>query len=113
MKIAVLSGDGIGVEIVEQALRVLRALELPLEMETALVGGAAYARRRGWTIGSRPGTRGVAGEGIEVKASRRLSMATASERGRYFTRFAAVSGSSGNGVNQENSTVGAEALGSP
>jgi 3-isopropylmalate dehydrogenase len=41
-KIAVLPGDGIGTEIVEQALRVLRALELPLEMETALVGGAAY-----------------------------------------------------------------------
>jgi 3-isopropylmalate dehydrogenase len=42
MKIAVLPGDGIGTEIVEQAVRVLRALELPLEMETALVGGAAY-----------------------------------------------------------------------
>ena len=42
MKIAVLPGDGIGVEIVEQALRVLRALELPLDTETALVGGAAY-----------------------------------------------------------------------
>ena len=41
-KIAVLPGDGIGVEIVEQALRVLRALDLPLEMQTALVGGAAY-----------------------------------------------------------------------
>jgi 3-isopropylmalate dehydrogenase len=42
MKIAVLPGDGIGTEIVAQALRVLNALELPLEMETALVGGAAY-----------------------------------------------------------------------
>jgi 3-isopropylmalate dehydrogenase len=42
MKIAVLPGDGIGTEIVEQALRVLRALELPLELETAPVGGTAY-----------------------------------------------------------------------
>ena len=42
MKIAVLPGDGIGTEIVEQAVRVLRALDLPLEMETALVGGAAF-----------------------------------------------------------------------
>jgi 3-isopropylmalate dehydrogenase len=42
MKIAVLPGDGIGTEIVAQAVRVLNALELPLEMETALVGGAAY-----------------------------------------------------------------------
>jgi 3-isopropylmalate dehydrogenase len=42
MKIAVLPGDGIGTEIVAQAVRVLRALEVPMEMETALVGGAAY-----------------------------------------------------------------------
>jgi len=42
MKIAVLPGDGIGTEIVAQAVRVLNALALPLEMETALVGGAAY-----------------------------------------------------------------------
>jgi 3-isopropylmalate dehydrogenase len=42
MKIAVLPGDGIGTEIVAQAVRVLNALEVPLEMETALVGGAAY-----------------------------------------------------------------------
>lgn len=52
------------------------AMAITLLVLIALVGGAAYARRRGWTIGSRPGTRGVAGEGIEVKASRRLSMAT-------------------------------------
>jgi 3-isopropylmalate dehydrogenase len=43
MKIAVLPGDGIGVEIVAEALKVLRALDLPLELETALVGGSAYA----------------------------------------------------------------------
>ena len=42
MKIAILPGDGIGTEIVAEAVKVLRALELPLEMETAAVGGAAY-----------------------------------------------------------------------
>jgi 3-isopropylmalate dehydrogenase len=44
MKIAVLAGDGIGPEITEQAVRVLRVLErdgLALELESALVGGAA------------------------------------------------------------------------
>ena len=43
MKIAVLPGDGIGTEIVAEAVNVLQALNLPLKMETALVGGAAYA----------------------------------------------------------------------
>ncbi len=42
MKIAILPGDGIGTEIVEQAVRVLQVLDLPFESETALVGGAAY-----------------------------------------------------------------------
>ena len=42
MKIAILPGDGIGPEIIAEAVKVLRALELPLEMETAPVGGAAY-----------------------------------------------------------------------
>ena len=42
MKIAVLAGDGIGTEIVAQAERVLAALELRVETEHALVGGAAY-----------------------------------------------------------------------
>ena len=41
-KIAVFPGDGIGTEIVAEAVKVLNALGLPLEMETALVGGAAY-----------------------------------------------------------------------
>jgi 3-isopropylmalate dehydrogenase len=41
-KIAVLPGDGIGPEIVAQAMRVLRKLELPLEMAEAPVGGAGY-----------------------------------------------------------------------
>ena len=43
MKIAVLPGDGIGTEIVAEAVKVLKALEIPMEMETALVGGVAYA----------------------------------------------------------------------
>jgi 3-isopropylmalate dehydrogenase len=42
MKIAVLPGDGIGTEIVAEAVKVLNVLDLPFEMETALVGGAAY-----------------------------------------------------------------------
>lgn len=42
MKIAILPGDGIGPEIVAEAVKVLRALELPFEMEQAPVGGAAY-----------------------------------------------------------------------
>jgi 3-isopropylmalate dehydrogenase len=42
MKIAVLPGDGIGTEIVAEAIKVLQVLDLPFEMETALVGGAAY-----------------------------------------------------------------------
>ncbi len=43
MKIAVLPGDGIGTEIVAEAVKVLNALDLNFEMETALVGGVAYA----------------------------------------------------------------------
>jgi 3-isopropylmalate dehydrogenase len=42
LKIAILPGDGIGTEIVAQAVRVLRALELRFETEEAVVGGAAY-----------------------------------------------------------------------
>ena len=46
MKIAILPGDGIGTEIVAQAVRVLDAVstifDLKFETETALVGGAAY-----------------------------------------------------------------------
>ncbi len=42
MKIAVLPGDGIGTEIVAEAVKVLKVLDLRFEMETALVGGAAY-----------------------------------------------------------------------
>ena len=42
MKIAILPGDGIGPEIVNEAVKVLAALNEPLEMETAPVGGAGY-----------------------------------------------------------------------
>ena len=42
MKIAVLPGDGIGTEIVAEAVKVLKVLDLRFEMESALVGGAAY-----------------------------------------------------------------------
>ena len=42
MKIAILPGDGIGTEIVAEAVKVLRVLDLDFELETALVGGAAY-----------------------------------------------------------------------
>ena len=42
MKIAVLPGDGIGPEIVAEAVKVLKALDLKFELETAPVGGTAY-----------------------------------------------------------------------
>src|SRR3954468_14644956 len=42
MRVAILPGDGIGPEIIAQATKVLRRLGLPLELETAPVGGAGY-----------------------------------------------------------------------
>jgi|UniRef100_UPI004048B0CD 3-isopropylmalate dehydrogenase len=42
MKIAVLPGDGIGPEIIAEAVKVLSALGESFEMETAPVGGAGY-----------------------------------------------------------------------
>ena len=45
MKIAVLPGDGIGTEIVAQAVKVLEALRgdgLKIELEYAHIGGAGY-----------------------------------------------------------------------
>jgi 3-isopropylmalate dehydrogenase len=44
MKIAILPGDGIGTEIVAEAVKVLKALDLRFEMEHADVGGVAYER---------------------------------------------------------------------
>lgn len=41
MKICVLPGDGIGPEIMAEAVRVLKALDLKLEMEEGLLGGCA------------------------------------------------------------------------
>jgi 3-isopropylmalate dehydrogenase len=43
MKVAVLPGDGIGPEIISQALMVLKKLELGIQFQEAPVGGAAYA----------------------------------------------------------------------
>ncbi len=42
MKIAVLPGDGIGPEIVAQAVKVLKALDLDISMTEAPIGGAGY-----------------------------------------------------------------------
>mgnify|MGYP002663867870 CR=1 FL=1 len=42
MKIAVLPGDGIGTEIMSEAVKVLKALDRKVELEDAPVGGAAY-----------------------------------------------------------------------
>jgi 3-isopropylmalate dehydrogenase len=42
LKIAVLPGDGIGIEIITEAVKVLNVLDLPLELEWADVGGKAY-----------------------------------------------------------------------
>ena len=46
MKIAILPGDGIGTEIVAEAVKVLNVIDkefgLKMEMESALVGGAAF-----------------------------------------------------------------------
>ena len=44
MKIAVLPGDGIGPEIIAEAVRVLRSLDERFEIEFADVGGAAFDR---------------------------------------------------------------------
>jgi 3-isopropylmalate dehydrogenase len=44
MKIAVLPGDGIGTEIVDEAVKVLEVLDLKFELEYADVGGVAYDR---------------------------------------------------------------------
>jgi len=45
MRIAVFAGDGIGPEVTEQAVRVLKALELPgLELVEGDVGGVAYRK---------------------------------------------------------------------
>ena len=41
-RIGVIGGDGIGPEVVAEAVKVLKVLDLMFETETALVGGAAY-----------------------------------------------------------------------
>jgi len=42
MKVAVLPGDGIGQEVTREAVRVIEALSLGIELTEASVGGAAY-----------------------------------------------------------------------
>jgi 3-isopropylmalate dehydrogenase len=42
MRIALLPGDGIGPEVIAEAVRVLGAIGLPLTFQDAFVGGAAY-----------------------------------------------------------------------
>ncbi len=42
MKLAILPGDGIGPEIVAQAVKVLKALKLEISMTEAPIGGAGY-----------------------------------------------------------------------
>ena len=42
MKILLLAGDGIGPEIMAEAEKVIAALALPVMLDRALVGGAAY-----------------------------------------------------------------------
>src|SRR5262252_9539916 len=46
MKIAVLPGDGVGPEVIAEAVKVLRVLGVRLEVERAPVGGAAYDEAR-------------------------------------------------------------------
>jgi len=41
-KVAVLAGDGIGPEVIAEAVKVLRRVSSDVEFESALVGGAAY-----------------------------------------------------------------------
>jgi len=42
MRVAVLPGDGIGPEIVAQACKILKKLNLEIQLQEAVVGGAAY-----------------------------------------------------------------------
>src|SRR5688500_6046741 len=44
MNVAVLPGDGIGPEIIAEAKKVLQKIRIPIEMQDAPVGGAAYER---------------------------------------------------------------------
>ncbi len=57
MKIAVLPGDGIGSEIVAEAVKVLRALDEPFEFEHADVGGNGVRRTWASAAGRHAGAR--------------------------------------------------------
>jgi hypothetical protein len=52
------------------------ALAITALVLAALVGCIAYARRRGWLVGMSAGKRTASDSGIEVRATRRVSMAT-------------------------------------
>src|SRR3546814_12335419 len=52
LKILLLAGDGIGPEIMAEAEKVLGALALPVTVDRALVGGAAYADRKSTRLNS-------------------------------------------------------------
>jgi hypothetical protein len=52
------------------------ALAITALVLAALVGCVAYARRRGWLAGMGAGKRTALEGGIEVRATRRVSMAT-------------------------------------
>ncbi len=73
MKIAVLPGDGIGTEIVAEAVKVLKVLDLPLEMETALVGGAAF-EAHGHPLPEGHAEAGQGGRRHPVRRRRRLEI---------------------------------------
>lgn len=55
---------------------VVAALAITALTLAALIACIAYARRRGWLIGMNVGTRVAHEPGIDVRASRRLSMAS-------------------------------------
>ena len=42
LKIAVVAGDGIGPEVTQEAVKVLKSVRSDFEFEEALIGGAAY-----------------------------------------------------------------------
>lgn len=52
------------------------ALAITALVLAALIGCVAYARRRGWLVGVPAGKRMTPDAGIEVRATRRVSMAT-------------------------------------
>ena len=84
MKIAVLPGDGIGPEIIAQAVKVLDVLRrdgLKFELETAPVGGAAYDAH-GHPLPEATLQAGAGGRRGAVRRGRRLEVRHAAARMR-------------------------------